>query len=144
MRSEIRISPSIGDHGSCWLYARADALHARKRADRSCPTDQAAGSQRLFDAHLSDPDQALFVSEVDGAVVGRERVQTIERLEITDVAALAARPLRLSQELVVAQTYHRRSIATRLMTKAHRWPRDRELTQIELNVYEFNQPALRL
>ena len=30
------------------------------------------------------------------------------------------------------------------MEEAHRWARDRNLTQIELSVYEFNQPALRL
>ncbi len=44
---------------------------------------------------------------------------------------------------MVAQAHQRRGIATRLMTEGHRWARDRGLTEIELNVYEFNQPALR-
>ena len=48
------------------------------------------------------------------------------------------------QELIVAQAHQRRGIATRLMAEAHRWARDRGLTEIDLNVYEFNQAALRL
>ena len=30
------------------------------------------------------------------------------------------------------------------MTEAHRWARRRGLTEIQLTVYDFNQPALRL
>ena len=34
-------------------------------------------SQRLFDAHLANADQALLVAEVDGDVVGLVRVQAL-------------------------------------------------------------------
>ncbi len=57
---------------------------------------------------------------------------------------LAPRRYAMVQELVVAQARQRRGIATRLISEAHRWARDRGLTEIELNVYEFNQAALRL
>ena len=98
----------------------------------------------MFERHLADPDQALFLAEVDGAVVGLVRVQALERLEVPDVPALTPRRYAMVQELVVAQTHQRRGIATRLMTEAHRWARDRGLTQVELSVYDFNHPALRL
>lgn len=48
------------------------------------------------------------------------------------------------QELVVAQAQQRRGIATRLVTEAHRWASDRGVTEIALNVHQFNQPAVRL
>ncbi len=76
----------------------------------------------MFDAHLADTEQALFVAETDGAVAGLVRVQAFERPEIADLPALTPR----------------------LMTEAHRWARDRGLTEIQLTVYDFNQPALRL
>ena len=98
----------------------------------------------MFEAHLADPDQALFVAEVDGDVVGLVRIQARERLEVPDVPALTPRRYAMVQELVVAQTHQRRGIATRLMTEAHRWARDRGLTQVGLSVYDFNQPARRL
>ena len=138
----MRLAESIDYRSACRRYA--DALHAQGRPDRFRHTDQPARSQRLFDAHVADPDQALFVAEFGSVVVGLVRVQVFERREGPDVPAQTLRRDAMVQELVVAETHHRRRIATRLMTKAHRWPRDRELTQIELNVYEFNQPALRL
>ena len=144
MHCRIRLAETTDYPAACRLYAEADALHARERPDRFRPTDQPARSRRLFERHLADPDQALFLAEVDGAVVGLVRVQALERLEVPDVPALTPRRYAMVQELVVAQTHQRRGIATRLMTEAHRWARDRGLTQVELSVYDFNHPALRL
>ena len=67
-----------------------------------------------------------------------------ERAEVPDVPALTPRRYAMVQELVVAQSHQRRGIATRLMTEAHRWARDRGVTEVGLSVYEFNQAALRL
>ena len=131
-------------HAACRLYAEADALHARQRPDRFRPTDRPTRSRQLFDAHLADPEQALFVAETDGALAGLVRVQAFERSDIPDVPALTPRRYAVVQELVVAQAHQRRGIGTRLMAEAHRWARDRGLTQIQLTVYDFNQPALRL
>ena len=142
--SSVRLAESADHPAACRLYAEADALHARERPDRFRPTDRPARSRRLFDRHLADPDQALFVAEVDDAVVGLVRVQALERLEVPDVPALTPRRYAMVQELVVAQSHQRRGIATRLMSEAHRWARDRGLTQVGLSVYDFNQPALRL
>ena len=144
MQLRVRLAQSADYHAACRLWAEADALHARERPERFRPTDQPARSRRLFDAHLADTDQALFVAEVDGDVVGLVRVQALERAEVPDVPALTPRRYAMVQELVVAQSHHRRGIATRLMAEAHRWARDRGLTQVELSVYQFNHPALRL
>ena len=144
MRCQVRRAESADYHAACRLWAEADALHARGRPERFRSTDQPARSRRLFDAHLDDADQALFVAEVDGTVVGLVRVQVHERLESPDVPALAPQRYAMVQELVVAQAHQRRGIATRLMTEAHRWARDRGVTEVGLSVYEFNQAALRL
>ncbi len=140
----VRRAESADYSAACRLYAEADALHARKRPDRFRPTDRPARSRSLFDAHLADPDQVLFVAEMDGAVAGLVRVQAFERPEIADVPALTPRRYAVVQELVVAQAHQRRGIGTRLMTEAHRWARDCGLTEIGLTVYDFNQPALQL
>ena len=140
----VRIAESADYSAACRLYAEADALHARERPDRFRPTDQPARSRSLFDTHLADPEQALFAAETDGAVAGLVRVQAFERPEISDVPALTPRRYAMVQELVVAQAHQRHGIATRLMTEAHRWALDRGLTEIQLTVYDFNQPALRL
>lgn len=141
---QVRRAQSADYHAACRLYAEADALHARQRPDRFRSTDRPARSRSLFDAHLDDPDQALFVAEIDGALAGLVRVQAFERSDIPDVPALTPRRYAVVQELVVAQAHQRRGIGTRLMTEAHRWARGRSLAEIQLTVYDFNQPALRL
>lgn len=142
--TQVRLAESADYSAACRLYAEADALHALERPDHFRPTDRPARAQSLFDTHLADPDLALFVAEMDGAVAGLVRVQAFERPEIADVPALAPRRYAVVQELVVAQARQRRGIATRLMTEAHRWAHDRSLTEIQLTVYDFNQPALQL
>ena len=144
MRCRVRLADPTDYHPACRLYGEADALHARGRPERFRLTDQPARSRRLFDAHLDDADQALFLAEVNSVVVGLVRVQVHERLESPDVPALAPQRYAMVQELVVAQANQRRGIATRLMTEAHRWARDRGVTEVGLSVYEFNQAALRL
>ena len=144
MCCRVRLAESADYHSACRLWAEADALHARERPDRFRPTDEPARSRRLFDAHLDDPDQALFVAVLDGPVVGLVRVQALERLEVPDVPALTPRRYAMVQELVVAQAHQRCDIGTQLMTEVHRWARDRGITEIGLTVYDFNQPALRL
>ena len=59
MRCRIRRAEAADYHAACRLYAEADMLHARERPDRFRPTDQPARSQRLFDAHLANADQAF-------------------------------------------------------------------------------------
>ena len=100
---QVRLAEFADYHAACRLYAEADALHARERPDRFRPTDRPARSRQLFDTHLDDPDQALFVGELDGAVAGLVRVQAFERPEIADVPALTPRRYAMVQELVVAQ-----------------------------------------
>ena len=144
MRCRVRLAEASDYVAACRLWAEAGALHARGRPERFRCTDQPVRSGRLFDAHLGDADQAFFVAEVDSVVVGLVRVQVHERLEIPDVPALGPRRYAMVQELVVAHSQQRRGIGTRLMAEAHRSARDRGVTEIELNVYEFNQAALRL
>ncbi len=144
MHCRVRLAESADYGPACRLWAEADALHVQGRPERFRSTDQPSRSRRLFDAHLDDADQALFLAEIDSAVVGLVRVQAFERLESPDVPALAPQRYAMVQELVVAQAHQRHGIATRLMTEAHRWARDRGVTEVGLSVYEFNQPALRL
>lgn len=140
----VRRAESADYDAACRLYAEADTLHARERPDRFRLTDQPARSRSLFDAHLDDPEQALFVADMDDTVAGLVRVQAFGRPEIADVPALTPRRYAMVQELVVAQSHQRRGIATRLMTEADRWARDHGLAEIQLTVYDFNLPALRL
>ena len=144
MGVRVRLAARTDFQAACRLWAEADALHAAEISHLFRSTDRPARSRRAFVANLNDTDHALFLAELEGAVVALVRVQVFERLESSDVPALVARMCARIEELVVAQAHQRRGIATRLMSAAHRRVLDRGITEIELNVFEFNEPALRL
>ncbi len=144
MGVRVRLAARTDFQAACRLWAEADALHAAEISHLFRSTDRPARSRRAFVANLNDTDHALFLAELEGAVVALVRVQVFERLESSDVPALVARMCARIEELVVAQAHQRRGIATRSMTAAHRWVLDRGTTEIELNVFEFNEPESRL
>ena len=124
----IRPAESTDFREACRKYREVDLLHAQERPDRFRYADRPARSRQLFEGHLSDADQALFVADVDGIVVGLVQVRAHERLKVPDVPAVKPRHYAIVQELIVAQAHQRRGIGVRLMIEAHRLARNRGLT----------------
>ena len=142
----IRIRHAVADdyEAACRLWAEADALHARELPRKFRNTDRPARSRSLFERHVADTEGALLLAELDGTVVALVRVQINEHQELPHVPALVPRRHARIEELAVARAYQRRGIASQLMTAAHRWIRNRGITEVELTVYEFNEPAMSL
>ncbi len=58
------------------------------------------------------------------------------------ISILAPRCYALINNLVVKKTYHRAGVGQALMEAAHAWAAERGATEVELNVWEFNQGAI--
>ena len=87
------------------------------------------------------PKSVLLVAEVDGQVVG---LVHFDEREAADHPTLAPRLYLKVRTLVVAATHRNRGIGKALMARAHDWAEARGLTEAELNVYEYNHPAIDL
>jgi ribosomal protein S18 acetylase RimI-like enzyme len=82
-------------------------------------------------------DPAMFVAEIDGAVIGFIHVRSLEdyyrRRKHGHVA-----------DLVVADGHEGRGIATALLTKAEEWSRGQDYDWMTLGVFEQNVRAEQL
>jgi RimJ/RimL family protein N-acetyltransferase len=81
------------------------------------------------------PDAVVFVAEDDGDVVGRLSLSRDPHPASRHVADLG---------LMVAARHRRRGIGKRLLEEAVEWSRRTGVSKLELHVFPWNEPALKL
>jgi ribosomal protein S18 acetylase RimI-like enzyme len=88
---------------------------------------------------LADEDAALFVAESDGQIIGFVLVRI---RQARDIPIMVPRRYADIEDVAVLKRLHRRGVGRALLEKAHQWALERGVTQVELNVAEFNQGAI--
>ena len=81
------------------------------------------------------PDAAVFVADDDGAIVGRLSLSRDPHPASRHVADVG---------LMVAAGHRRQGIGRLLLEEAVAWSRRSEIGKLELHVFPWNEPALRL
>ncbi len=91
--------------------------------------------RRYLRALKRHPDAAVFVADEEGAIVGRLSVARDPHQASRHVADLG---------LMVASSHRRRGIGRALLEQAVTWARDAGIRKLELHVFPWNEPAIRL
>jgi putative acetyltransferase len=91
--------------------------------------------RRYIRALKRHPDAAVFVAEDDGLIVGRLSVARDPHQASRHVADLG---------LMVAASHRRRGIGHALLQQAVGWARETGVRKLELHVFPWNEPAIRL
>jgi len=91
--------------------------------------------RRYIRALRRHPDAALFVAELDGAIVGRLSLSRDPHPSSSHVADLG---------VMVAAAHRRRGVGTALMRAAETWARRARVSKLELHVFPYNTPAIAL
>jgi RimJ/RimL family protein N-acetyltransferase len=94
-----------------------------------------AEERRYLRALRRYPDATVLLAEADGEIVGRLSVARDPHPASPHVADLG---------LMVAATHRRRGIGTALLRAAVEWARGHGIRKLELHVFPWNEPALRL
>ncbi len=124
----------------CRLFAEGDAVHTHALPDRFRGTYPAR--TKAFLEHWYAHDAAgIFVAEVTNQVVGFVQCSVMTTPERP---MLYERTFVSVDSLIVQERYRRQGIGRRLMERVHTWARERGIREIELNVFEFNDTAIRL
>jgi diamine N-acetyltransferase len=139
----ITIRPAIlEDYDAvCTLFERVDQLHADALPDLFQHSDGPARSQEWFAQIGASEDASMFVAEQQGILIG---------MVLCDVRSSPAFPLFVPRryvhisELVVHESFQRQGIGRFLMQRVHQWAQEQGMTDVELDVYEFNTPARTL
>ena len=138
---EITIRPATAqDYDDlCRIIEQVDALHRENVPHIFRKADGAVRERAYILALLADEDQGIFVAEVDGQAAGFVHVAVRDTLPIP---ILVPRRLGFVDNLAVSQHFRRLGIGRALMQEAQRWATERGATEIELNVFEFNESAI--
>ena len=123
----------------CLLINEIDELH---RANVPHVFRESAGPVRDKDSVrglLADETAGLFVAEAEGELVGF--VHMVVR-DTPDVAIFVPRRYAVVDTLVVRERSRRMGVGRALMERARNWATGSGASEIELNVYEFNEPAM--
>jgi L-phenylalanine/L-methionine N-acetyltransferase len=94
-----------------------------------------ADERRYVRSVFRHPDAAVFIAEEDGRVLARMSLARDPHPASRHVADLG---------LMVAAEHRRRGIGTMLLEAAVEWARISGVTKLELHVFPWNEPALRL
>jgi RimJ/RimL family protein N-acetyltransferase len=126
-----------GPSDAAALVALAEQV-AREEGGWILTTDawRSVGEERRYlRAARRHPDAAVFVAEVDGGVVARLSVGRDPHPSSRHVADLG---------IMVAASHRGRGIGKRLLEEAVGWARSCGILKLELHVFPWNEPALRL
>lgn len=91
--------------------------------------------RRYLKTVMRHPDAAVFVAEDDGAIVGRLSLSRDPHPASRHVADIG---------LMVAASHRGKGIGRMLLEEAVAWSRMSEIRKLELHVFPWNEPALRL
>jgi RimJ/RimL family protein N-acetyltransferase len=94
-----------------------------------------AEERRYLRALKRHPDAAVFVAEDEGAIVGRLSIARDPHQASRHVADLG---------LMVAAGHRRRGVGRALLEHAVDWAADAGIRKLELHVFPWNEPAIRL
>jgi ribosomal protein S18 acetylase RimI-like enzyme len=113
--------------------------HADALPDRFARLDHvvAMGWYRSFS---DKPDKEIIVAELASEVVG---VAMIEMKQSPSFEALVPRSYAYLNELAVASAFQRQGIGRQLYKASLAWAQERGAASLELNVWEFNERAMR-
>jgi RimJ/RimL family protein N-acetyltransferase len=94
-----------------------------------------ADERRYLKAIRRYAHAAVYVAEDEGRLVGRLSLARDQHPASAHVADLG---------LLVAQTHRRQGVGTALLETAVLWAREGSVTKLELHVFPWNEPAIRL
>jgi ribosomal protein S18 acetylase RimI-like enzyme len=92
-----------------------------------------------FEKVLNNPDETLFAATIKESIVGVALVEL--RTNIDDPIFRPRKYLHVS-EIAVAESHRGQGIGRLLMDRIHQWSREQDISEIELQVWERNDPAI--
>ncbi len=122
------------------LIDEIHALHCAAHPQFFRSVQGALRSPEYWQGLLNDPNVGLFLALVDGEAAGFLHLVLRE----TNLAMMTPCRFVVVDTVVVAQAQRRRGIGRALMRRAESWAAEKCAERMELNVFDFNRPAIAL
>ena len=118
----VALAEAVGSEPEGWLISES-----RWRS--------VADERRYLKAVRNHPDAAVFLADRDGKIVGRLSISRDPHPASRHVADLG---------LMVAASARREGVGTALLEQAVTWAQATGVRKLELHVFPYNEPAIRL
>jgi shikimate dehydrogenase len=123
----------------CALYAEVDALHRDAVVGVFQVPDGPPRTREFISGIIADENAGFFVAESTGHIIG---LVCVRIRQSPDIPILTPRRYAKIEELSVLKRFQRQGIGRALVEKAHQWALGKQIGQVELNVWEFNEGAM--
>ncbi len=140
MEISIRKAASQDYYGFCELVDTIDALHREHLPDMFQKPGGPAREKEYYLDLIADENVGLFLAEAGGKLAGYGHILV---KEAPAIPIFVPRRYAVIDAIVVDPQYRNHGAGALLMKEMHAWAIAKGATSIELNVYEFNQAAIR-
>ena len=140
MEYSVRKATGEDYRGLCVVLREIESLHQRNLPDVFLKHPKPIWPEKFVLNTLSDDDAELFIAQSEGRIVGFLRVVIRQTPEFP---FLVPRRYAFIDTIVVTEGARRRGVGKALTRRAQRWAVDKNLKQIRLNVWEFNEGAIK-
>ncbi|MGD8633165.1 MAG: GNAT family N-acetyltransferase [Anaerolineales bacterium] len=123
------------------LFRHVDLLHHVAHPEIFNAPPQPPRALKVMQEWISDPSIVLLVATDGDQILG---VLHAMIANAPDLEIFQKRSFLYIQDMVVSRSHHRMGIGRMLLEHAAELARSEDIFRIELNVFEFNQPAKSL
>lgn len=138
MNISIRKATKEDYEGLCTVIEALDMLHAENLPSIFQQPQKPARPESFIENVLEDEKHAMFVAVYNTTIIGFIHVCV---LRAPFAPVFVQREYGEIQGLYVGKKFRHFGIGQKLMEVAHKWVRLQGITEVELNVYEFNKYA---
>jgi ribosomal protein S18 acetylase RimI-like enzyme len=138
MNFSIRQATIDDAHAICQLLAEGGKLHAQALPTLLKPPETST-TESFVSGILQDGESHILVAEVHRQVIGYLHFNHREEKEHP---VLVPRSYVSVSSLIVKEQHRHQGIGKALMQRVHDWAEEHNVDDIELQVYEFNTPAM--
>jgi ribosomal protein S18 acetylase RimI-like enzyme len=123
----------------CVLLNQVDVLHSEELPQIFITPQGYARSREYINTLIADDDQVFFAAECQGTIVGCILVGIRSS---ADIPILVKRRYAYIDDIVIDRDYRQSGLGKMLMERAEKWIVQKGISQIELNVWDFNRVAI--